>query len=415
MPWVGVAAALAVGLLIYYGYHASRWQSASQEIDTYNSNIGELRLEIDDPGPSREVLGKERLARKRLLEQWASLFILERFKVTITDNGGKPTSTEVAYVNLLSDAESWLDLDITPGVDYDFTVEHTGLARHYKLGTSHPNLDIGHKEVRYSGGAVQEWAIKVAAGETVRLEFATDSANEGAPQASEIGLEVSDMETGISLFGPTTTALELDSPDMISFPNTSTARDLRIRLTPDGHFRMRKIGGDELLYLLPCPHEDGSTPEQDEPSCALGIFEGDDTHDWTLVWSTSTPPEAGQTRLKIVASTADTFEEESLSVTDQLLAKVYDAAAETGVLVNFTEVKAQSTDADELLQYQSHTLEVTLSGRTHADIFRFLQQLQVNMPGLSVSAPSLSGFGGTPKGNFKLHFFLSPERFTSEE
>ena len=84
-------------------------------------------------------------------------------------------------------------------------------------------------------------------------------------------------------------------------------------------------------------------------------------------------------------------------------------------MVNFTEVKAQSTDADELLQYQSHTLEVTLSGRTHADIFRFLQQLQVNMPGLSVSAPSLSGFGGTPSGNFKLHFFLSPERFKSEE
>ena len=412
-PWVAVAAVLAVGLVIYYGYQGSRWRSASEDITTYEDNIGLLRAEIQEAGPSRESLQQELSARKRLLEQWAGVFILERYKVTITDNRGT-TSTGVAHVNIIGDAETRLDLDITPGVEYAFTVEHTGIARHYKLRTSHPDLEIGYSEVRYLGDAVQQWAIRAAEGETVRLQIATDSGNEGASQATEIGVEISDLETGDTLFGPTTTVLKLDSPQIISFRNTSTARKLRVRLEPDGHFRMSKVGGHERLYLLPCPQEN-RTPEPDEPSCAIGIFEGDDTHDWILVWSTTTPPEPGQAVLSVVASTADTFDEGSQSVSDQLLAILYATAEETGVLVDFTKVNKPITEADDLLEYESHTLDVRLKGNAHTDILRFLQELHRKMPGLRAGDPSLSGFGGTPTGNFKLRFFLAPERVTVEE
>ena len=407
-PWAAVTGALGVALLLYSAFQANRWQSANQDVDAYETDFELLQAEVREAGPSREALEQERDDRKRLLEQWASVFTQERYRVTITDNSGE-TSTEVAHVNIVGDAEGWLDLDISPGVKYDFKVEHTGIARHYKLGTSHPQLDIGHREVRYLSGAVQEWDIKAAEGEQVRLQLATDTANEGSPQATEIGVTVTDMETELILYGPTTTEITPDSAELVLFSNTSTARKLRVRLEPDGHFRLRKVGGDELLYLVPCPPEGNAATEIDDPSCAIGIFEGDDAHDWTLVWTTSTPPEPGEARLRLVASTADTFDEISISATDQLLEVVYTTASETGVLVSSAEVKGQTKDGDTLLKYEGRTLSVVIVGKTHADIFAFLTELHRKMSGLDVTDPNLSGFGGEPRGDFVLRFYQSPE------
>ena len=160
---------------------------------------------------------------------------------------------------------------------------------------------------------------------------------------------------------------------------------------------------------MPYPPEGNAATEIDDPSCAIGIFEGDDAHDWTLVWTTSTPPEPGEARLRLVASTADTFDEISISATDQLLEVVYTTASETGVLVSSAEVKGQTKDGDTLLKYEGRTLSVVIVGKTHADIFAFLTELHRKMPGLDVTDPNLSGFGGEPRGDFVLRFYQSPE------
>ncbi len=164
---------------------------------------------------------------------------------------------EVAYPAAEGDAITWLDLDIQPNTTYSFTVRHTGSARHYKLGTSHPELVLGHSGVRFQRGEKQSWAIEAAANETVQLDVSTDAANlnEGAIQATSVTLTVDGVDGGMSAESPTRT-LSPGSSQMYTFMNGPTDRTLVVHTEADGHFRLAKVGGDERLYARPCPTPD---------------------------------------------------------------------------------------------------------------------------------------------------------------
>ena len=372
---------------------------ASDDLDAASSRIDELIAAVGDSVPPQEDLEAIVTERKLLLEEWASIFSLGGYELSIVgDNVGS------------------VDLDITPGVAYDFTVRHTGSPRHYKLGIDDPNLAIGHKQVRYLEHFVQEWTIRVAAGETVHLEIATDSEddrNEGAPQATEIGLTIINADTEAVVLGPTSTALSLNTPTLFTLPSTTTARDLRVKLEPNqGHFRIRKVGGDESFYLLPCPIQEGVAAESAGFSCLIGIFEDDDTHDWTLRWTTSTPPEAGEARLKLAASTVEPSEAGSMTETDQLLDILFEIAGLTDVALNSVKVLREQAVSDDLLRYQTQSLELNLTGETHSGIYDYLEKLHQRVPAVGISGFDMAGFtpGETPSAKVRVSFYLAPRR-----
>ena len=85
-------------------------------------------------------------------------------------------------------------------------------------------------------------------------------------------------------------------------------------------------------------------------SCPIGIFETDDTHDWTMVWTEDTLPEDGPLRLKVVAETLA-----SNRPTDQplgvLTVTVFDASApmaSTTLDVPFPSAKGKNESFVEL-------------------------------------------------------------------
>ena len=251
--WAAAALVVLLLVLAYSGYQGRLYYNATQELDASTAKIAVLDQETRTEFPPRESLQDDLAARKALMEEWASVFSLGGFKLTITDDGGVVSST-VKHLGSISDGVKSIELDITPGVEYPFTVEHTGSARHYKVVPGHPSLVISNSQVRYLAGPNQEWGIKAAEDETVALELGTDSAprSKGAPQADLIQLTVFDEATGSVMFGPTSTPLTLDSPATFTFANTSTPRDLRVSVTTNGHFHMRKVGGDERLYSTCC-------------------------------------------------------------------------------------------------------------------------------------------------------------------
>jgi hypothetical protein len=152
------------------------------------------------------------------------------------------------------DTVDFLPLDLTAGVTYPFTVITTGDAHHYKLGSENPELAVGQMEVSYLEGLIQDWGARAAAGETVQLALTADTANMGADQATQVEVTVYDELTSALVYGPDLRTLTLDTPEVFTFPNGPTARSLGVRVDPgQGHFRMRKVGGDEYFYALPCP------------------------------------------------------------------------------------------------------------------------------------------------------------------
>ncbi len=195
----------------------------------------------------------------------ASSLVVTAFDESAPANG---TQLEVAYPAAAGDAVAWLDLDVLPNTTYSFTVRHTGSARNYKLGTSHPQLVLGHVGVRFQRGETQSWAIEAAANETVQLEVSTDALNlsEGAVQATSVTITVDGVNGDMTAESPTRT-LSPGSSQMYTFTNGSTDRTLVVHTEADGHFRLTKVGGDERLYVRPC-----ATP--DAPANVLTITDG---------------------------------------------------------------------------------------------------------------------------------------------
>ena len=188
--------------------------------------------------------------------------------VSITDNSG-PMSVEVVHP-ATGDAEDYLELDITPGLEYPFNVQITGNAQHYALGASHEDLSISQTVLRYLEGVTQHWSIMAAAEETVTLLITPESDNLGANQATTLEVTVVDEATGAIVFGPETRSLSEDVTEEITFANGSTARKLVVMLDHvDGYFYMTKFGGDTDFYVLPCPAQEEPVPT---PVPSLGAW-----------------------------------------------------------------------------------------------------------------------------------------------
>lgn len=177
--------------------------------------------------------------------------------VAVADERDPAAELEVTYPTLPGDAVGFLDLEVLPGTSYVVTIRHTGTARHYKLGTSHPELELGQTGLRYQQGEAQTWAIEVAADEVVQLEVSTDADNlsDGAAQATTVTLTVDDVPVDPDAESPTR-ALTPGASQLFSFTNGPTPRRLVVRTKADGFFRLLKVGGDEHLYALPCPTYD---------------------------------------------------------------------------------------------------------------------------------------------------------------
>ena len=78
-------------------------------------------------------------------------------------------------------------------------------------------------------------------------------------------------------------------------------------------------------------------------SCALGIAEADDTHDWTLRWPDATLPENGPVRLKVVAETVDGSATETPP--GRLTVTVFDESAlDVGTVVDVPYPATMGTD-----------------------------------------------------------------------
>lgn len=410
--WAAVTLLTLLLVVVYSGYQGLRYYSATQDLDATDAEIGALGPQIGPELPPTDSIEDDLAVRKVLMEEWASVFSLGGFRLIITDDGGVVSST-VNHLGSISDGVKSVELDITPGVEYPFTVERTGSARHYKLVPSHPFLEVSNSQVRYLAGQNQEWGIKAGQDETVVLELGTDSASQskGAPQADLIQLTVFDEATGSVMFGPTSTPLTLDSPATFTFANTSTPRDLRVSVTTNGHFHMRKVGGDRQLYVLPCVTEDAVEDELNGRPCTVGIFEQDDTHDWALRWATSTPPEAGKARLLIVAPKAATAQDVAVADSGQLMAEVTAIALESGVDLKSIARLDSGKQASDSLTFQTESLAISLSGERHLDFFEFLSRLRTKMPFASVSDFSMAGLGEeNPNAKLVLIFYLAPDR-----
>ena len=422
-PWIYVAAVLGIVIVLYSGYQARRYRAASSDLEKSTSEIIRLGPQAVSFAGPQEALEEEFVERKRLLEEWASVFRIgatRDYKLSIRDNS-TTTSVEIADVNITEEAAGWVDLDITPGVEYPFQVHRTGGARHYKLGSEHPELTIAHTTtIRYLEDATQEWRIRVSEGEEVRLEIATErkdedslestQSNRGAFQATQIEVTLFDSTTEAELLGPTTTELVLNKPTIITYSNTSTDRDLVIRLTADGHFRMRKIGGDdERLYMLPCPKQGEEAPEPDEFSCPIGIFAEGDQHDWTLLWTGESLPEGGKVRLKIGASSKEALEGGAFLRSDAIYPVITATAEEVGVTLGSLTVLDTKPLIERGIEYQTLGARFALTADTHGLIYDFLSRLHRKAPGVSVTSIALEGFGGEPSAQLQVKFYLAPE------
>ena len=418
--WVGAAIAIGVVLASYYGYQGWLYWNSTGKVESSTSRINELSQAIQAEIPDQAVLEEDVEREERLVEEWAGIFSVDSIEVTVTDDSGTVTATtSVPRLNIAGDVAQVLDLDISPGVEYGIRVEHIGGARHYQLSSDNPQLEIGHLELRYLDNSPQEWGVKAAADQPVVLQIATDDAptNEGAPQADFVELTVFDQDSGAVVFGPTSTVLSLDSHHEFTIPGTSTSRDLRIRVTPNGNLRMKRIDGrgDPLLYLLPCAGTAGGAEEAPKCPPLLSIFEADDAHSWTMRWASSTPPELGQAQLKVVVPALELAKGLAESTADQLLASIYELAEGSGVQIGSATVDEQATEVAELVQYQTESLSLSLAAQSHKDVYRFLQALHRKMRFLEVQDFSMAGFSGEPTAKVRLHFLLLPEPVVPEE
>ena len=147
-----------------------------------------------------------------------------------------------------------------------------------------------------------------------------------------------------------------------------------------------------------------------EGRATVGIFEQDNTHDWALRWATSTPPEAGEARLLIVAPKAATAEDVAVADSGQLMAEVTAIALESGVDLKSIARLDPDRQASERLTFQTESLIISLSGKRHLDFFGFLSRLRTEMPFASVTDFSMEGFGEEdPNARVVLIFYLAPD------
>jgi hypothetical protein len=179
---------------------------------------------------------------------------------------------------------------------------------------------------------------------------------------------------------------------------------------------MKKVGGDDPhLYLLPClpPGSGASEPKVCPP--VLGVFEADDSHGWSLRWATTTPPQAGEARLRVVVPSVEDTATLAESRVDQILAAMYTLARGAGVEIDSTQVEPLGVENGELIEYDTQELNISLSSVSHGDVFTFLSALLRKMPYLEVSDFSMSGFSGEPAAKVSLRFLLSPKPKPEEE
>ena len=184
-----------------------------------------------------------------------------RLTVTVFDERAPSVGTilDVTYPDARGTNEAFVELDLLQGTDYRFTIQHSGAGRHYRVGASPETLRLGQSDQRYLPARSQDWAIDVAANENVILELATDAEAGGSTQATSAIVTVFDLESYDRVHGPVSLSFTPDTPQTVSFVNAADARRLLLQVEPDGEFRMKKTGGDALLYSLACPLRDGPT------------------------------------------------------------------------------------------------------------------------------------------------------------
>ena len=411
--WAVIALVLAVGLLLLYSYLGFTWWTSTQELDTSTVKLAEIDETLRVAVAQEDFLLREVEGRSRELEAWASVFSLgDRLVITPP---GTATTTTLASVAISGDAVAWFDLEIIPGEEYVFTLERAGNARHYKVGSEYPALQLAQTGLSYLEPVVQEWSTR-AEDETVELEFSSESDNNGALQATKITLTVSDPESGAVVFGPEAVTLPLDDPQTLTFSNTSTNRELVVTVEPDGYFRMRKIGGDERLFVRPCPSDEGAQ----NISCPIGLFKDEDRHEWLIAWTEDELPDEGAVRLQIVAASDSAAASEGgpmpIIATDLLLEKVTQAAERAGVklgAMSFSD-PGQFDQEDLDIRYQVLPLNVKLDGPSHAEIYRFIKGLHDSLPIFEVDSTQLKGFGSAASATLVLDFHLAPGRIPKE-
>jgi hypothetical protein len=192
--------------------------------------------------------------------------------VSIKDETGA-TSTITLSHPLVNGQSTTSDMTLTlmPGKEYPFTVSHTGVAQHYKLGSTDKDLWIGQEHLLYLESPVQDWRIQATSSETVTLEFTKDNPDNGANQANTIKVSVYDLATS-ALVHQASTTLADNTPWTVTVAATSTAKSYLVKIEPDGHFHMQKTSGpDRHFYVLPCPEQ----PEHEDPPTGGGGDVGD--------------------------------------------------------------------------------------------------------------------------------------------
>jgi len=216
----------------------------------------------------------------------------ETGSITVTIFYGNPddptTVTDTVTVDHTgSDSEhvGWLDVDtgrMAFDENYLMRVTYSGNAPHYKLGWKpdegwrfddgehgpalrEPYLHIGTNDIKYNEAVNQVWVVKANKDEEVTLEFWTDTANNGADQASEITVEVRGLPDGTPVLGPQTIELEVDNGKEVKFtvPHDGWYGVFMGDMENPGHYRVVRRGDNGLLWLWPCieddDHEDSDT------------------------------------------------------------------------------------------------------------------------------------------------------------
>ena len=95
--------------------------------------------------------------------------------------------------------------------------------------------------------------------------------------------------------------------------------------------------------------------------------------------------------------------------TDKLLATVSGTAVEAVVNLTSIVIGDQASMNIDGLTYETLSLSLALTSKTHGDVFLFLSMLHQKLPIFDVSGIDLAGFGGEPSADMTLLFYLSPE------
>ena len=81
-----------------------------------------------------------------------------------------------------------------------------------------------------------------------------------------------------------------------------------------------------------------------------------------------------ESRSSLYQEWADLFGYQGYPRTDGLLATIFAAAQETGIRLSSMVLGDQDCEIGERLQYETQAIDITLSGDSHSDIFRFLSK-----------------------------------------